>query len=180
MRPGSVYARGHGTPRFGLLTPAGLGYSLASASTRGAMTNNPSDERDEGAEPTRPVRQRVIKHLRGLIVPGAFGLTACKSCVVCDPMPPPQDAGTATGATHPASTFTPPVVCDPMPPPPDAGPAPDDSVAPPPQRRFATPPPGASAAPPGSMTRTPPRRTPDTRPPVVCDPMPPPAPTPKK
>lgn len=170
-----------------LLTPARLGYSLVAAGRREAMTKNPTVERDGGAAPTGAVRQRVIKHLRSVLVPGAIGLTACKSSVVCDPMPTPQDAGTATGHPQPTSTFTPPVVCDPMPPPPadPVPPPPADPVPPPPAdpvprpapRHFATPPPGASTASPGSTTRTPPRTQTKKRPPVVCDPMPPPAPT---
>ena len=91
-----------------------------------------------------PVRLKVERHLRRLMIPSVFGLEACHGTgnnpVVCDPMPPPADSNAApdgdTGfavpppardkATLPTpppapqdtAAPPPPVVCDPMPPPP--------------------------------------------------------------
>jgi hypothetical protein len=73
-----------------------------------------------------PVRQRVARHLKRLLIPGVMGLGACKGTestpVVCDPMPAPQDAGAGpaddTSTAVPTATpdaSPPPVVCDPMP-----------------------------------------------------------------
>jgi hypothetical protein len=121
------------------------------------------DERD------RDVRDRVLKHLHGLLLP-VLGISACTKetpPVVCDPMPAPSES--LTGGTPPresqsgyvpvpasALPSAPPVVCDPMPAPPSS---------------LVKPPPSASAA-----SKRPPR----PRPPVVCDPMPAPPPAPKK
>jgi hypothetical protein len=154
------------------------------------MTEKTKGGREQGVATSGAVRQRVVKHLRGLLVPGAIGLSACKSQVVCDPMPPPTNGGPAT-TTTPPSTTTSPVVCDPMPPP-------TSEYAPRPENtRFARPPPGEDHN--GSASRVRKVRTfklqppadPPPPPPVVCDPMPPPpppadpppppfAPTPKK
>ena len=86
------------------------------------------------------VRGRVIKHLRGLLLP-MLGVGACTKetpPVVCDPMPPPS--GSLIGdelPPDPNSTAAPPVVCDPMPaPPPSAMPSTAQ-----PSREFAVPPP---------------------------------------
>jgi hypothetical protein len=116
------------------------------------------DERDEDGKSQAlvsagTVRGRVIRHLRGLLLPGVLGLGACKetSSVVCDPMPPPTGTSTAGLPTTSTETATtPPVVCDPMPP----------------------PPPTVSAT---ATTTTRPATT-SRRTPVVCDPMPPPPP----
>lgn len=110
-----------------------------------------------------PVRLKVERHLRRLMIPGVLGLEACKGTgqVVCDPMPGPID--TSSGANNDqqfavpppvrdAGAPPPPVVCDPMPPPPD-----EPGKGPVPKR-------GKKPAPP---------------PPVVCDPMPAPPPTQK-
>ncbi len=98
---------------------------------------NKDDQRDDQAREDQqpsPVRRRVTRHLRNLLIPGVMGLGACKNAdtpVVCDPMPPPADAGAAgppSGADAEAATDAateaaptaapsqpPPVVCDPMP-----------------------------------------------------------------
>ena len=111
------------------------------------------DRKAEATGTGTTVRRRVLLHLRSLLLPGAVGLAACKSSVVCDPMPPPSDAQTSTtGGTAPVDTSTAPVVCDPMPPP-----------------TMNSPLPSATATAP-----------PTAPPPVVCDPMPPPPPEPKK
>ena len=95
------------------------------------------DERREGrdavaTEPAQagPVRRRVARHLRSLLVPGILGLGACENPLVNDPVPPPTTGtpetrtppGTTTAATATTTTSstttpteTPPVVCDPMP-----------------------------------------------------------------
>lgn len=116
------------------------------------MSHKPKDAQAQPEIGSRAVRERVVRHLRGLLVPGAIGLSACKSStppVVCDPMPEPTSTGPAPTNTAPDATANPPVVCDPMPPP---------------TSEYAKPPPGRG----------------NDQPPVVCDPMPPPAPMPKK
>jgi hypothetical protein len=80
-------------------------------------------------DPKSPVRSRVERHLKRLLIPGVMTLGACKpskvDSVVCDPMPPPIDANAGppgdAGAVAPPineDPVPPPVVCDPMPPPP--------------------------------------------------------------
>jgi hypothetical protein len=103
-------------------------------------------DQDEG------VRNRVIKHLGGLLLP-VLGVGACTKetpPVVCDPMPPPSGslsddvpAPSATSTVAPSATQ---------------------------ESRFAVPPADPPPPPP------PPVNTRDPRydPPVVCDPMPPP------
>lgn len=82
-----------------------------------------------------PVRARVKRHLKHLLIPGLMGLGACKSSggdVVCDPLPAPPLTDTAAPPDGPYAEpppveeqdagkqepEPPPVVCDPLPPPP--------------------------------------------------------------